>query len=73
MIVLILRLGSSAKLGSITDFMYDISPVLFSGDWEEEVERFKKKKKKDKTLKISYVYSWFCYFLPSSTLLLSRR
>ena len=46
MIVLILRLGSSAKLGSITDFMYDISPVPFSGDWEEEVERFKKKKKK---------------------------
>ena len=45
MIVLILRWGSSAKLGSITDFMYDISPVLFSGDWEEEVERFKKKKK----------------------------
>ena len=45
MIVLILRLGSSAKLGSITDFMYDISPVLFSGDREEEVERFKKKKK----------------------------
>ena len=73
MIVLILRLGSSAKLGSITDFMYDISPVPFSGDWEEEVERFKKKKKKDKTLKIYYVYSWFCYFLPSSTLLLSRR
>ena len=72
MIVLILRLGSSAKLGSITDFMYDISPVLFSGDREEEVERFKKKKK-DKTLKIYYVYSWFCYFLPSSTLLLSRR
>ena len=72
MIVLILRLGSSAKLGSITDFMYDISPVLFSGDWEEEVERFKKKKK-DKTLKICYVYSWFCYFLPSSTFLLSRR
>ena len=71
MIVLILKLVSSAKLGSITDFMYGISPVLFSSDWEEEVERFKKKK--DKTLKIYYVYSWFCYFLPSSTLLLSRR
>ena len=69
MIILILRLGSSAKLGSITDFMYDISlAVTEKKKWKDL-----KRKKKDKTLKIYYVYSWFCYFLPSSTLLLSRR